>query len=119
VGLPTFNRPQANLGAAMIRLQQANPSPEADAEMTYLRVATPLVKEKSAASKSAASTSSQHSRSRSNRYAHRKLPTIQEEVNQPWANAASGADLCANLDKNRRGHDARSYINQRHRERGE
>jgi hypothetical protein len=35
VGLPMFNSPQANLGAAMARLQQANPSPEADAAMAY------------------------------------------------------------------------------------
>jgi hypothetical protein len=62
-GLPTFNSPQANLGAALARLQQANPSPEADASMAYVRVATALVEEKSETSKSAASTSSQHSRS--------------------------------------------------------
>jgi hypothetical protein len=61
-GLPTFNSRQANLGAALARLQQANPSPEADAAMAYVRVATALV-EKSETSKSAASTSSQHSRS--------------------------------------------------------
>jgi hypothetical protein len=66
VGLLTFNSPQANLGAAMARLQQANPSLEPDAAMAYLRVATALVEERSAASKSAASTSSRHSRSRSN-----------------------------------------------------
>jgi hypothetical protein len=64
--LPTFNSPQGNLGAAMARLQQANPTLEADAAMAYLRVATALVEERSATSKSAASTLSQHSRSRSN-----------------------------------------------------
>jgi hypothetical protein len=56
-GLPTFNSPQANLGAVMARLQQANPSTEADAAMAYLQVATTLVEEKSAASKSVASMS--------------------------------------------------------------
>jgi hypothetical protein len=74
-GLPTFNSPQANLGAALARLQQANPSPEVEASMAHVRVATALV-EKSATSKSAASTSSRHSRSISNRPAHSKLPTI-------------------------------------------
>jgi hypothetical protein len=64
-GLPTFNNPQANLGVALSRLQQANPSPEANAAMAYVRVATALVEERSATSKSAASTSSQHSHSRS------------------------------------------------------
>jgi hypothetical protein len=83
VGLPTFNSPQANQGAALARLQQANPSPEANAAMAYVWVATAMVEERSAASKSATSTSSRHSRSRSNRPAHSKLPTIQEEVNQP------------------------------------
>jgi hypothetical protein len=39
-GPPTFNSPQANLGAALARLQQANPSPEANAAMAYARVAT-------------------------------------------------------------------------------
>jgi hypothetical protein len=63
--------------------------------------------------------SSQHSRSRANRPAHSKLPTIQEEVYEPQANAALGVDLHANLDKNRRGRDACSYIDQRHRERKE
>jgi hypothetical protein len=87
--------------------------------MAYVQIATALVDEKSATSKSAASTSSRHSHSRSNRPAHSKLPTIQEEVNQPRANAALGADLRANLDKNRRGHDAHGYIDQRHREREE
>jgi hypothetical protein len=53
--------------------------------------------------------SSRHSRSRSNRLVHSKLPTIQEEVNQPRAKAAPAADLRANLDKNRRGRDTRSY----------
>jgi hypothetical protein len=87
--------------------------------MAYVRVATTLVEERSATSKSAASTSSRHSRSRSNRPAHSKLPTTQEEVNQPRANAAPGVDLRANLDKNRRGRDARGYIDQRHRDREE
>jgi hypothetical protein len=87
--------------------------------MAYLRVATALVEEKSVASMSAASTSSWHSRSRFNRPAHSKLPTIQKEVNQPRANAAPGADLRANLDKNRRGRDAHGYIDQRHRDREE
>jgi hypothetical protein len=103
----------------MAHLQQANPSPEADAAMAYLRVATALVEERSTVSKSAASTSSQHSRSRSNRPTHSKLRTIQEEVNQPRANVALGADLCANLNKNRRGRDARGYIDQHHCEREE
>jgi hypothetical protein len=84
--------------------------------MAYLRVATALVEERSAASKSAASTSNRHSRRRSNRPAHSKLPTIQEEVNQPRANTAQGGDLRTNLDKNRCGRDARGYIDQRHRE---
>jgi hypothetical protein len=44
-GLSTFNSPQANLGAALARLQQANPSPQANAAMAYIRVATPLVEE--------------------------------------------------------------------------
>jgi hypothetical protein len=78
--------------------------------MAYIRVTTTLVEEKSAASKSATSTSSRHSRSRSNRPAHSKLPTIQEEVNQPRVNVVPGVDLHANLDKNRRGHNARGYI---------
>jgi hypothetical protein len=68
------------------------------------------VEEKSVASKYAVSTSSRHSRSRSNRPVHRKLSTIKEEVNQPRANAAQGADLRANLDKNRRGRDTHGYI---------
>jgi hypothetical protein len=42
----------------MARLQQANPTSEAEAAMAYLRVATALVEEKSATAKSAASTSS-------------------------------------------------------------
>jgi hypothetical protein len=100
----------------MARLQQANPSPEADAAMAYLQVATALVEERSASSKSAASSSSRHSRSQSNRPAHSKLPTIQEKVNQPRANTAQGGDLCANLNKNRRDRDARDYIDLRHRE---
>jgi hypothetical protein len=61
VGLQTFNSPQANLGTELARLPQANPSPEANVAMAYVRVATTLVEEKSAASKSATSTSSQHS----------------------------------------------------------
>jgi hypothetical protein len=87
--------------------------------MAYLQVATALVEEKSVASKSMASTLIWHSRSRSNRPAHSKLPTIQEEVNQPRANAAPGANLRANLGKNRRDRDARGYIEQCHRERKE
>jgi hypothetical protein len=75
-GLPTFNNPQANLGAALARLQQADPSPEVEAAMAHVRVATALVEEKSATSKSVASTSSRHSRSRSIRPAHSRLPTI-------------------------------------------
>jgi hypothetical protein len=84
--------------------------------MAYLRVATALVEERSVASKSAASTSSRHLHSQSDRPAHNKLPTIQKEINQPRANATRGGDLRANLDKNRRGRDARSYIDQRHHE---
>jgi hypothetical protein len=80
-GLPTFNSPQANLGAALARLQQGDPSLEVEAAMAHVRVASALVEEKSAASKSAASTSSWHSRSRSSRPVHSRLPTIQEEVN--------------------------------------
>jgi hypothetical protein len=87
--------------------------------MAHVRVATALVEEKSAASKSAASMSSQHSRSRSNQPAHSRLSTIQEEVNQPGARAAPAADLRANLGRNRRGRDARGYIDQCHREREE
>jgi hypothetical protein len=92
--------------------------------MAYLRVATTLVEEKSATSKSAAFSSIRHSRNRSNRHVHNRLPTIQEEVDQhnptqPWANDAKDGDLRANLDKNRRGRDARGYIDQRHREREE
>jgi hypothetical protein len=75
-GLPTFNSPQANLGAALAHLQQANPSPEAEGAMAYVRVATALMEDKSVASKSAAPTSSRHSRSRSYRPAHSRLPTI-------------------------------------------
>jgi hypothetical protein len=51
-GLPTFNRPQANLGAALARLQQANVA------MAYVRVAMTLVEERSTTSKLATSTSS-------------------------------------------------------------
>jgi hypothetical protein len=40
----------------MAHLQQANPSPEGEEAMAYLWVATALVEEKSAASKSAASS---------------------------------------------------------------
>jgi hypothetical protein len=36
VRLPTFNSPQANLGAALARLKQVDPSPEADAAMAYV-----------------------------------------------------------------------------------
>jgi hypothetical protein len=111
-GLPTFNSPQANLGAVLARLQQSNPLPEAEAAITYVRVATTLVEEKSVMSKSVASMSSRHSCSRSNWPAHSKLPTIQEEVNQPRANGAPGVNLRANLDKNRRGRDARGCIDQ-------
>jgi hypothetical protein len=118
-GLATFNSPQANLGASLACLQQANPSPEANAAMAYVRVALALVVERSATSKSAASMSSRHLCSRSNRPTHSKLPKIQEEVNQPRANAAPGVDQRANLDKNQRGRDARGYINQCHRERKE
>jgi hypothetical protein len=118
-GLPTFNSPQAKLGAALARLQQTNPSPEANTAKTYVRVATALVEERSVVSKSAASTSSRHSRSRSNRPAHSKIPTIQKEVNKPRANVTPGVDLRANLDNNRCGRDARGYIDQRHREREE
>jgi hypothetical protein len=99
-GLPTFNNPQANLGVALARLQQANPSPEVEGAMAHVWVATALEEEKSVASKSAASTSSRHSCSRSNRPVHSRLPTIQEEVNQPRARAAPAANLHANLDKN-------------------
>jgi hypothetical protein len=109
-GLPTFNSPRANLGAALACLQQADPSPEAEVAMAYVRVATTLVEDKSAASKSAASTSSRHSRSRSNRPAHSRLPTIQEEVNQPRVKVAPAVDLHANLDKNRHDRDARGNI---------
>jgi hypothetical protein len=123
-GLPTFNRPQANLGAAMARLQQAEPTLDTEAAMAYLRVATTLVEEKSAAAKSAASSSSRHSCSRSNRPVRSNLPTIQEEVDQnnpeqPRANGAKDSYLRANLDKNRRGCNARGYIDQCHREREE
>jgi hypothetical protein len=107
-------QPPGQPGCGVAHLQQANPSPEADTAMAYIRVTTALVEERSAASKSAASTLSRHSRSRSDRSAHSKLPTIQEEVNQPRANAAPGVDLHANIDKNRRGRDARDYIVQRH-----
>jgi hypothetical protein len=78
-----------------------------------------LVEERSTASKVAASTSSRHLCSRSNQLAHSNLPTIQDKVNQPWANVTQGADLRASLDKNSRGRDARGYINQCHREREE
>jgi hypothetical protein len=89
----------------LARLQQPNPSLDANATMANIRVATALVEERSMASKSATSTSSRHSRNRSNRPAHSKIPTIQEEVNQPRANTAPGVDLRANIDKNRRGRD--------------
>jgi hypothetical protein len=75
-GLPTFNSPQANLGAALAHLHQANPSLEVEAAMAHVWVATALVEKKSAASKSVASTLSRHSRSQSNQPAHSKLPTI-------------------------------------------
>jgi hypothetical protein len=45
------------LGVVLAHLQQADPSPEVEEAMAYVRVATTLV-EKSATSKSAASTSS-------------------------------------------------------------
>jgi hypothetical protein len=118
-GLSMFNSPQANLGAALARLQQANPSPEVEAAMAHVRMDTTLVEEKSAASKSSASTSSRHSRNRSNRPAHSRLPTIQEEVNQPGGRAEPAVDLRTNLDKNRHDRDARGYIDQRHRKREE
>jgi hypothetical protein len=35
-GLPMFNSPQANLGAALAHLQQANPSPEVEAAMAHV-----------------------------------------------------------------------------------
>jgi hypothetical protein len=114
--MPTFNSPQANLGAALAHLQQANPSPEVEAAMPHVRIATALVEEKSVTSKSVASTSSRHSRSRSNRPMHSRLPTIQEEVNQLGARVVPVVDLCANLDKNQRDHDPRGYIDQRYRE---
>jgi hypothetical protein len=95
---------------ALALLQQANPSPEANATMAYVQVATALVEERSATSKSVASTSSRHLHNRSNRPTHSKLPTIQEEVNQPRANAAPGVDLGANLDKNQCGRDTGGYI---------
>jgi hypothetical protein len=60
-GVPTFNNPQDNLGAALARRQQANPSPEVEVAMAQVRAASTQVEEKSAASKSAASTSSRHS----------------------------------------------------------
>jgi hypothetical protein len=44
--------------------------------MAYVRVATALVEEKSAASKSAASTSSRHWHGRSNRPAYSRLLTV-------------------------------------------
>jgi hypothetical protein len=118
-GLPMFNSPQDNLGAALARLHQADPSPEVEAAMAYVWVATALVEEKSAASKSTASMSSWHSLSRSNLPAHSRLPTIQEEVNQPGAKAAPAVDRRANLDKKRCDRDAHGYIDQRHREREE
>jgi hypothetical protein len=63
-GLPTFNSPQDNLGVALARLQQANPSPEAEAAIAYVRVDTALVEKKRTTSKSMTSMSSRHSRSR-------------------------------------------------------
>jgi hypothetical protein len=83
--------------------------------MTYLRVAMALVEEKSATAKSVASSSSLHSRSRSNRPAHSNLPTIQQEVDQnnpeqALANGANDGDLRANLDRDRRARDAHDYI---------
>jgi hypothetical protein len=84
--------------------------------MAYVRAATALVEERSATSKSVASVSSHHWCCQSNRPAHSKLPTIQEEVNQPRANAAPGVDLRAKLDKNWRGRNAHNYIDQHHRE---
>jgi hypothetical protein len=80
--------------------------------MAYVWVATALVEERSATSKLAASTSSRHLRNRSNRPTHKKLPTIQEEVNQPRANAAPGVDLRANLNKNRVGDSPRGPLKQ-------
>lgn len=62
-GIPTFNSPQANLGAAISRLQQAPLTSEAEQAIAYLQVANTLVEEKSAASKAATSSSTWHSRS--------------------------------------------------------
>jgi hypothetical protein len=92
----------------MACLQQANPLPEAEAAMAYLQVYTTLVEEKSVASESAASSSTRHSRIRSNGPAHNKLPTIQEDVDQhnpdkTQVNGVKDDDLHANLDKNRCG----------------
>jgi hypothetical protein len=119
-GLVKFNSTRANLGPAMAHLQQAHPSPETEAALAYLWVATTLVEEKSVASKSAASPSSRHSHSRDT-CAQQTAPPIQEEVDQhnpdhPRANDARDGDLRANLDKNRCGRDARGYIDQRNRE---
>jgi hypothetical protein len=99
-GLPIFNSPQANLGTTMAHLQQANPSPEAEAAMAYLRVAIAWVEEKNVTSKSAVSSSSRHSRCQSNRLAHSKLPTIRVEVDQnnPDQPRANGVrDVCVTL----------------------
>jgi hypothetical protein len=89
-GLPTFNSPQANLGAALARLQQADPSPEVEAAMEHVGVATALVEEKSVASKSAASTSSRHSRSRliglriaGSPRSRRRPTSLERELRQP------------------------------------
>jgi hypothetical protein len=104
----------------MARLQQANPTPEAEAAMAYLRVATALVEEKSTTTMSVASSSSRHLCSRSNQPARSNLPThIQEEVDQnnpdqPRVNDAKDGDLRANVDKNKCVRDVRSYIDQRH-----
>jgi hypothetical protein len=80
--------------------------------------------EKSAVAKSAASSSSLHSRSRSNQPARSNLPTIQEEAGQNnpeqlRANGVKDGDLRTNLDKNRHACDTRGYIDQRHHERDE
>jgi hypothetical protein len=48
-----------------------------------------------------------------------QAPTTQEEVNQPGERASPADDLRANLNKNRRGRDARGYIDQRPCERKE
>lgn len=116
-GIQTFNSPQANLGAAIARLQQATPNPEIETVIANLRITNALVEEKSAASKSASSSGSKQSRSRSHHPRAPRNPPLEpilEEVNQNVPR-----DLRENIETNRRQRNARDDLNRRHREHDE